>query len=155
VTNRSREPKQLEFPFEDVPGATGTEPRVEAPGRVAVKPPKSAPPAEARGPLGAAGEAPPARPGLRVLQGGGQRVQEPLASRDAVVRVLLEAGADLLLRRISPERADFIETKVDKVLDLFDRVDANPLLMPVLRRELDDLEALMTETRAQRGRRQG
>lgn len=92
----------------------------------------------------------PARPGLRLIQGGGQRRHEPLASRDAVVRVLVEAGADLLLRRISPERAEEIERRVDRVLHLFDEVDASPILMPVLRRQLDDLEALMRETRERR-----
>lgn len=93
----------------------------------------------------------PVRPpagGLRVITGGGQRRQdEPLTSRDAVARVLMEAGVDLLLRRISPARAAEIEHKVDRVLDLFDRVDAAPLLMPLLQRHLDDLEALMRETR--------
>ena len=94
----------------------------------------------------APGRAPGA--GLRVIKGGGQRrPDEPLASRDAVARVLMEAGVDLLLRRISPARAAEIEKKVDRVLDLFDRVDAAPLLMPVLQRHLDDLEALMRETR--------
>lgn len=88
----------------------------------------------------------PATP-FRVIQGGGQRQHEPLASRDAVVRVLVEAGADLLLRRISPERAAEIERKVDRVLRLFDQVDGAPMLMPVLQRQLDDLEALMRETR--------
>lgn len=88
----------------------------------------------------------PAR-GLRVLQGGGERKHEELASRDAVVRVLLEAGADLLLRRISSDRAEEIERKVDRVLRLFDQVDDSPILMPVLKRQLDDLEALMRETR--------
>src|SRR6218665_1720998 len=86
--------------------------------------------------------------GLRVIKGGGQRRQdEPLASRDAVARVLMEAGVDLLLRRITPTRAAEIERKVDRGLELFDRVDAAPVLMPVLRRHLDDLEALMRETR--------
>jgi hypothetical protein len=86
--------------------------------------------------------------GLRVIEGGGQRRQdEPLVSRDAVARVLMEAGVDLLLRRISTARAAEIERKVDRVLDLFDRVDAAPLLMPVLQRHLDELEALMRETR--------
>ncbi|MGZ3460263.1 MAG: hypothetical protein ACXU86_17375 [Archangium sp.] len=86
--------------------------------------------------------------GLRIIEGGGQRRQdEPLVSRDAVARVLMEAGVDLLLRRITPTRAAEIERKVDRVLDLFDRVDAAPLLMPVLRRHLDELEALMRETR--------
>nr|BDT33902.1 hypothetical protein MFMH1_35710 [Myxococcus sp. MH1] len=86
-------------------------------------------------------------PGLRVIQGEGRRKEEPLASRDAVARALMEAGADLLLRRISPARAQEIERKVDRVLDLFDRVDRAPVLMPVLKRYLDELEALMRETR--------
>ena len=101
-------------------------------------------------PLTRRSSAPSARSpgGLRVINGGGQRRQdEPLVSRDAVARVLMEAGVDLLLRRISPARAAEIERKVDRVLDLFDRVDAAPLLMPVLQRHLDELEALMRETR--------
>jgi hypothetical protein len=105
------------------------------------------------------GAAPPspstARPGLRLIHGQGQRTQEPLGSRDAVVRVLIEAGADMLLRRISPERAEEIEKKVDRVLRLFDQVDATPGLMPVLQRQLDDLEALMRETRERRTVRRG
>lgn len=93
---------------------------------------------------------------LRVIPGGGQRRQdEPLGSRDAVVRVLLEAGADLLLRRISSGRAEEIEGRVDRIMDLFDRVDAVPALMPVLRRQLDELEALMRETREVRKVRRG
>lgn len=92
-------------------------------------------------------------PGLRVIRGEGQRKQEPLADRNAVARVLMEAGADLLLRRISPVRAQEIERKVDRVLDLFDRVDAAPVLMPVLKRHLDELEALMRETREVRAAR--
>jgi len=97
--------------------------------------------------------APGRAPGLRVIRGEGQRTQEPLASRDAVARVLMEAGADLLLRRISPARAGEIERQVDRVLDLFDRVDAAPVLMPVLKRHLDALEALMRETRQVRAAR--
>jgi hypothetical protein len=89
---------------------------------------------------------------LRVIQGGGERTHEPLTSRDAVVRVLVEAGADLLLRRISPERAQAIEQEVNEILDLFDRVDATPGLLPVLRRRLDELEGLMGETRHRRRR---
>ncbi|MBZ4370728.1 hypothetical protein NR800_14205 [Corallococcus interemptor] len=92
-------------------------------------------------------------PGLRVIRGGGQRKQEALADRNAVARVLMEAGADLLLKRISPVRAQEIERKVDRVLDLFDRVDAAPVLMPVLKRHLDELEALMRETREVRAAR--
>ena len=94
--------------------------------------------------------------GLRVIRGEGQRrPDEPLTSRDAVARVLMEAGADLLLRRISPERASEIERQVDRALDLFDRVDANPLILPVLRRYLDALDALMRETRDRRSARRG
>lgn len=93
------------------------------------------------------------KPRLRVIQGLGQKQQEPLASRDAVARVLIEAGADLLLRRISPERAEAIEGEVDEILKLFDLVDKNPLVMPVLQRKLDELEALMRETRERRAQR--
>lgn len=98
-----------------------------------------------------------ARPaGLRVIRGEGQRrPEEPLASRDAVARVLMEAGADMLLKRITPARAAEVERRVDRILDLFDRVDAMPVLMPVLRRHLDDLEALMRETREVRMARRG
>ncbi|MCE9667190.1 hypothetical protein LY474_05115 [Myxococcus stipitatus] len=92
-------------------------------------------------------------PGLRVIQGEGRRQEEPLVSRDAVARALMEAGADLLLRRITPARAQEIERKVDRVLDLFDRVDAAPVLMPVLKRHLDELEALMRQTREVRAAR--
>jgi hypothetical protein len=103
--------------------------------------------------LGGGLTAPAKRLGLRVLQGGGQRVQESLESRDAVVRVLVEAGADLLLRRITPERAEEIEATVERVLRLFDQVDHTPALFPRLQRELDDLEGLMRETRTQRASR--
>lgn len=91
-------------------------------------------------------------PKLRVIQGLGQKKQEPLASRDAVARVLIEAGADLLLRRISSERAEAIEQEVDEILRLFDMVDDNRLLFPVLQRKLDALEQLMRETREKRRR---
>lgn len=91
-------------------------------------------------------------PKLKVIQGLGQKVQEPLASRDAVARVLIEAGADLLLRRISSERAEAIEQEVDEILNLFDKVDNNRLLFPVLQRKLDALEQLMRETREKRRR---
>lgn len=91
-------------------------------------------------------------PKLRVIQGLGHKQQEPLASRDAVARVLIEAGADLLLRRISSERAEAIEQEVDEILRLFDRVDDNRLLFPVLQRKLDALEQLMRETREKRRR---
>jgi hypothetical protein len=90
---------------------------------------------------------------LRVIQGGGQRVVEKLDSRDSVIRVLVEAGADVLLKRISPERAEAIQENVDRILSLFDRVSVAPDLMPVLKRELDQLQSLMSETRALRARK--
>lgn len=90
------------------------------------------------------------RPALRVIQGGGQKRQESLDSRDAVARILMEAGVDLLLRRITPGRAEHIEKEVASVLDLFDRVDAQPALSPLLDRRLDELEALMDESRERR-----
>jgi hypothetical protein len=92
-------------------------------------------------------------PKLKVIQGLGQRTIEPLADRDAVARVLIEAGADLLLRRISSVRAEAIEQAVDEVLALFDQVDHTPALMPVLQQKLDDLEALARETRDLRSQR--
>jgi len=94
----------------------------------------------------------PLGPRLAVLQGGGQRRADRLDNRDAVARVLIEAGADLLLRRISHLRAEAIEAEVEAVLALFDQVDAQPAKLPELQRRLDDLEALMRETRERRGR---
>jgi hypothetical protein len=92
------------------------------------------------------------RRGLRVLKGGGERRQEKLGSRDAVVRVLVGAGADLLLRRISVERAEEIQNEVDAILGLFDRVDATPALMPVLQRRLEELEAMVAPQSSDRRR---
>jgi hypothetical protein len=87
---------------------------------------------------------------LRLIRGLGQKKQEPLASRDAVARALIEAGADLLLRRISPDRAEAIEQLVDETLRLFDLVETNRILLPVLARKLDELEVLMRDAREQR-----
>lgn len=98
----------------------------------------------------------PKFPALRVIKGEGKkRPPEALASRNAVVRVLVEAGADLLLRRISSARAEEIEQGVEKVLALFDRVETTPALFPVLQRQLEGLEALMQETRALPARQRG
>jgi hypothetical protein len=87
------------------------------------------------------------KPKLTVIKGEGKRQHEPLHSRDAVARVLIEAGADLLLRRISSVRAEEIEQRVDEILELFDRVDRRPALMETLKKRLDELEQLMRETR--------
>jgi hypothetical protein len=92
-------------------------------------------------------------PRLRVIDGGGERAQEPLASRDAVIRVLVETGADMLLRRISVERAEEIQENVDRILELFDAVDRAPDLLPVLERELEELQQLMAQTRSLRSAR--
>jgi hypothetical protein len=62
----------------------------------------------------------------------------------------VEVGADLLLRRITPERAQEIERMVGRVLSLFERVESTPRLEASLKRELDALEALMTESRTRR-----
>lgn len=85
---------------------------------------------------------------LRLTTGGGTKADEQLTSRDAVVRVLIETGADLLLRRISPTRAEEIQRTVDEILCLFDEVDETFDRWPRLKTRLDFLEALMTETRA-------
>lgn len=92
----------------------------------------------------------PARPALRVIEGGGERREDPLDSRDAVARLLLASGVDLLLRRISPARAEALEREVNEVLDLFDHVDRLPALQPLLEQRLDALEALAREGQERR-----
>ena len=84
---------------------------------------------------------------LRLIRGNGTRQPERLDSRDAVIRVLIEAGADLLLRRISSQRAEEIQQRVERIMSLFESVDHSPRLIPSLKRRLDELEALMRETR--------
>jgi hypothetical protein len=84
---------------------------------------------------------------LRLIQGNGAKQPERLDSRDAVIRVLIGAGADLLLRRISSQRAEEIRQRVESIMSLFDRVDRSPDLLPSLKRRLDQLEGLMRETR--------
>lgn len=89
----------------------------------------------------------PPRPKLFLVRGEGNRQPEPIGSRNAAVRVLVEVGADLLLQRITAQRAEEIERRVNRVLQLFDQVDSSPTALPNLRRELDELEILMRETR--------
>ena len=91
--------------------------------------------------------APKGAAGLGVIQGGGKRPREPLSSRDTVIRALIESGVDLLLRRISPARAEEIQRVVDEVLLLFDQVDASPEQIALLRERLDALERLMSKAR--------
>jgi hypothetical protein len=93
----------------------------------------------------------PLTPRLKVINGLGQKKPaERLSSRDAVARVLIEAGADMLLRRISPQRAEAIEQDVEEILALFDRVEEDPRALPELAKRLDQLEGLMRETRERR-----
>jgi len=98
-------------------------------------------------------ELPLRRPALRVIKGEGQPRTDPLVNRDAVARVLVSAGVDLLLKRISPERAELIEQRVDEALDLFDAVDRDPSAQPKLKAVLDDLEALVRQSAQLRVRR--
>ncbi|HLT29368.1 MAG TPA: hypothetical protein VK013_04965 [Myxococcaceae bacterium] len=90
------------------------------------------------------------RPALRVIEGGGVRREERLDSRDAVARLLLASGVDLLLRRITPARAEAMEREVNEVLDLFDHVERLPALQPLLDQRLDALEALAREGKERR-----
>src|SRR5262249_33095096 len=90
---------------------------------------------------------------LRVIKGEGKARPDPLVNRDAVARVLVFAGVDLLLKRISPERAEAIEQRVDEALDLFDAVDRDPSAQPRLKAVLDDLERLVRQSADLRVRR--
>jgi len=88
--------------------------------------------------------------GLRLMMGEGKKQPEALNSRDAVARVLIEAGADLLLRRISVERAEHIERCVNRVLYLFDLTEEQPSQLAALQAHLEELELLMQESRGRR-----
>ncbi len=85
------------------------------------------------------------QPALRLLKGGAQAREQRLTSRDDVTRLLLRSAADLLLRRISPARANAIQKKVDRVLTLFDASAVNPSAAKLLRAELDSLERMARE----------
>ena len=86
--------------------------------------------------------------GLMLIRGGNRRAEERLNSRDTVIRILIESGVDLLLRRISAARAREIQRAVDEILMLFDQVDSSPERIPLLHQQLDSLERLMNDTRA-------
>lgn len=113
--------------------------QMELPLRVPTRPAEPSPPRPRT--------APPAQPSraFRVIQGERARRDETLRSRDDVARLLVAAAADMLLRRITPDRAHAIEERVERVMRLFERVDSQPILLPVLRRELDELEAIWRE----------
>jgi hypothetical protein len=87
---------------------------------------------------------------FRVIRGEGQKRDETLHSRDDVVRLLVGSACDLLLKRISPDRANEIQRRVDRIMRLFDRVPADPVATALLRRELDDLEGLYRDGQSQR-----
>ena len=84
----------------------------------------------------------PAERTFRVIRGEGQKREETLHSRDDVVRLLVGSACDLMLRRISPDRAHEIQRRVDRIMRLFERVPADPVATALLRRELDDLEGV-------------
>ncbi|MCL2179480.1 MAG: hypothetical protein FWB81_08765 [Cystobacterineae bacterium] len=88
--------------------------------------------------------------GLRLVRGGGEGGVEALRTRDAVARVLMEAGADLLLRRISVERAEHIERCVNRILHLFDLAESEPEQLANLQVQLEALELLMQESRGRK-----
>ncbi|MFN0063502.1 MAG: hypothetical protein ACKVPX_13420 [Myxococcaceae bacterium] len=85
---------------------------------------------------------------FRVISGGGEgRSKERLDNPDAVVRALLESGVDLLLRKITPERAREVERAVGRIMKLFDEVREQPRLRLRLAKEIEGLERLMQESR--------
>ena len=67
------------------------------------------------------------------------------------MRVLIEAGADVLLRRITPERAHDIEKRVTQLMALFEAAKSSTPQQAQkkaqLHAELEALERLMSETR--------
>ena len=87
---------------------------------------------------------------FRVIRGEGQKREETLHSRDDVVRLLVGSACDLMLKRISPDRAHEIQRRVDRIMRLFDRVPADPVATALLRRELDDLEGLYRDGQQQK-----
>jgi hypothetical protein len=119
-------PRQLELILTTAPGGPAEGERREAP------------------------RAPAAPRQLRLLKGEGRGRDATLRSRDDLARVLVGAAGDMLLKRISAPRAHEIQAQVERLLALFDRVDREPLLEPVLRRELDGLEALLRESKPKR-----
>ncbi|HCF58679.1 MAG TPA: hypothetical protein DFS52_11890 [Myxococcales bacterium] len=82
---------------------------------------------------------------MRLIRGEGQARDETLHTRDDVARLLVSSAADMLLRRISTERAHEIEMRVERIMRLFDKVGREPIARPLLRRELDELERIWRE----------
>lgn len=94
-------------------------------------------PAEKRPP-----STPTAERTFRVIKGEGHKREETLHSRDDVVRLLVGTACDVMLKRITADRAHEIQRRVDRIMRLFDRVPADPVATALLRRELDDLEGV-------------
>ena len=94
---------------------------------------------------------PPVERTFRLIRGEGQKREEVLHSRDDVVRLLVGSACDLMLRRISPDRAHEIQRRVDRIMRLFERVPADPVASALLRRELDDLESIYRDGQQRRG----
>lgn len=147
------EPEPTAKPAVSEPARSGVR-RVEAPApaprelrREAEPTPVAATPVEA--PTVAT---PTARPGLRLIQGEGQRERRPLRDRNDLARVLAGAAADMLLRRTGPSRMEALSREVDRLLALFDRVDRDPKLKPQLEKGLAKLEASLEADRDRRRR---
>jgi len=88
---------------------------------------------------------------FKVIRGEGQKRAETLHSKDDVVRLMVGTACDVLLKRVSPDRAHEIQRRVDRIMRLFERVPADPVAVALLRRELDDLESLYREGQQKRG----
>jgi hypothetical protein len=86
------------------------------------------------------------------MQGGGQGRQVRIRSRNDLATVLVGAAADLMLKRISVPRAHEIEQRVERLIDLFDRLEQEPLLARRVQRELADLEKLVRESATRKPR---
>jgi hypothetical protein len=85
------------------------------------------------------------QPCLRLIRGEGQKREESLKSRDDVARLMVGTALDLLRRSISPDRAHEIQRRADRIFRLFERLPDDPVAAALLKRELDDLEALTRE----------
>lgn len=82
---------------------------------------------------------------FRVIRGEGRKRDETLRSRDDVARLLVASAANMMLQRMSTERAHEIQARVDRVMHLFDLVERDPLAARFLRHELDELEKVWKE----------
>ncbi len=91
---------------------------------------------------------PSSRKAFRVVRGEGQKRDETLYSRDDVARLLVASAANMMLQRMSTERAHEIQARVDRVMHLFDLVERDPLAARLLRHELDELEQVWKKANA-------